>query len=265
MYPVLFSIGPVTIYSFGIFAALGFLLSMVIINKLAQKNGLKTAFILDHIIPFILLSLISGRLLHVLLKWELYSHRLREILFFWQGGVSLWGAIIGGALYFWYISWKHKQDVLVWLDQMVFAIQVAFILGYTGYLLSPAGLSGNAFGKPTELPWGMTLANLDSPYAGLSVHPVIFYLILGHLIILFVLRSMHKIRKLAGLRFFVAAALMGTLTVSTEPLKYNPNYMLWGHSVASYVAIGIILISVAGLFYVLRMDRKFRKQTPHSF
>lgn len=256
MFPILIEFGPVKIYSFGVLATLAFLLSMALLNHQAKQAGLKVAFILDYLLSIFLVCLISGRIFHVLFKWSIYSDNLLEIIYIWQGGISLWGTAIGGILYFWYLSWRHKQDLLVWLDQIAIALQLAFILGYLAYLLSPAGLSGRSFGIPTELFWGMTLENLQSPYAGLSVHPVTIYLILGHAFSLLILYKISRLKRLAGLTTFSAGILQGVLLLITEPLKWEISYTIASYNFAIIVGISIIILGVAGLGYVFRMKRK---------
>jgi len=256
MFPILFELGPVKIYSFGVFATLAFLLSMALLNHKAKKAGLRMAFILDYLLSLFLVCLISGRLFHVFFKWGIYSDNLLDVLYIWQGGLSLWGAIIGGILYFWYLTWRHKQDLLVWLDQIAVALQPTFILGYVGYLLSPAGLSGRSFGKPTDLFWGTSLENLESPYAGLSVHPVTIYLILGHLLILLILLKLSKMKRLAGLTAFTAGILQGVLLIITEPLKWELSYTIGNHSFATIIGFLAIVLGTAGIGYVFWMKKK---------
>lgn len=218
------------------------------------------AFVLDYLFSIFLASIISGRIFHVILKWELYSDRITEVFYVWEGGINLWGALIGGVLYFWYLSWLHKQDVLVWLDQIVVALQVALIVGYIAYLLGPDGISGSSFGTPTDFFWGM---NVESG-GELKLHPVSLYMIFGNTLILLVLKLVSKIKRLAGLRAFSASIMQGLLILVTEPLKTTVNYTLFSVNFTIIIAYTSLALGIAGIAYVFLMNKKYRNKSKYQ-
>lgn len=242
MFPIILTLGPLKIYAFGVFSALGFILSMIALNQLCKRANLQILFFLDYLIPLLIIGLLSGRLVHVLLKWPLYEANWLEILYVWQGGLSLWGAIFGTGLCLWYLCWQHKQNAILWFDQIMIALEVALVFGLIGYLLSPAGLSGASFGIPTTLPWGMLFEDLASPYAGQPVHPVTLYLILGHLLILAGLIFLAHKKVTTGLLFYSACLAQGVILFVTEPFKASVAYTLFNLNFA---------LLVAGVFCVL--------------
>ena len=261
MFPIILTLGPFKIYAFGVFSALGFLLSMIVLNKLAKRVALQTVFLLDYLIPLLIVGLAAARLVHVVLKWPLYQGNLLETLYIWQGGLSLWGALWGIGLYFWYLCWRHKQNTLLWFDQIALAIQVAFTFGLLGYLLSPAGLSGASFGTPTSLPWGMNFEELASPYAGQAVHPVTIYLILGHILILTGLGFMSRAKIKTGWIFYSACLVQGLLLFLTEPLKATAGYTLLNFNFALLVAGAFTLLGLWGLIK-LYFSHRAKKSVP---
>lgn len=67
-------------------------------DKIAQKRGIKAEIIEDFAYITIISGLIGARLYYVLLRWDLYSNNLLDILKVWQGGLAIHGGIIGGII-----------------------------------------------------------------------------------------------------------------------------------------------------------------------
>ena len=103
MHPIIVEIGPVTIYSYGVVVAVGFITAAWLAARQAASEGLSPEGILDIALVCIISGIIGARLLHVLLNLPYYMHSPAEILMLNRGGLAFQGgffaAIAAGVLY----------------------------------------------------------------------------------------------------------------------------------------------------------------------
>jgi phosphatidylglycerol---prolipoprotein diacylglyceryl transferase len=91
---IIFTLGPITVYSYGFFVALGVGLSIILAVNRAGKEGIKTADMLDILSVMVLGGLIGGRLLFVAINWEVYLTRPAAIFYLNEGGMAFQGALV---------------------------------------------------------------------------------------------------------------------------------------------------------------------------
>lgn len=198
---IAFSVGPVKIYWYGILITIGFILAMVYTSLLSKKKfGLKMENIIDIIIYSVIGGIIGARVYYVIFNFDIYRYNIWDIFKIWQGGIAIYGGIIGAFLVGIIICKKRKIPVLPMLDLAAGGLILGQAIGRWGNFVNI-----EAFGKNTNLPWGMTsisiqrylaenmqkLANqgVDINISG-NVHPCFFYesvwCFIGFLVILFI-------------------------------------------------------------------------------
>ncbi|OGF51325.1 MAG: prolipoprotein diacylglyceryl transferase [Candidatus Firestonebacteria bacterium GWA2_43_8] len=145
MYPELFKIGSLTIYSYGLFVALGFLAATWIAGRRAKAAGILPEKMLDINIYSFLAGIIGARILYVLTEYKYYMEYPGQILKIWEGGLVFYGSLIGGVLFFfWYVK-RQKLDVLLVSDIIIPAVALGQALGRLGCFMR-----GCCYGKPVE-------------------------------------------------------------------------------------------------------------------
>ena len=203
---VAFSIGDYDIYWYGVVFALGFLLGIAYFHFRARKFGIHPYDGMDALLWAVVGGVIGARAYFVIFQWDMYKDNLLKIFAFREGGLAIYGGVIGAVLVGWLVCRIKKAPFLPMLDA-----------GLTGLLLAQGiGRWGNffnneAFGCNTTLPWGMTsdtisryLFNHAEALAAqgvivdptVPVHPTFFYEfvwnILGFLFLAFVLTPRRK-------------------------------------------------------------------------
>ena len=94
MYPILFKIGPVTLYTYGLALAVAFLVATLLVYHLAENEGLDTAKLADIGFFGILFGIIGSRILYILMNPSEYiAHPLR-IFKLWEGGLRILASIL---------------------------------------------------------------------------------------------------------------------------------------------------------------------------
>ena len=93
-----FEIGPLNIRFYGIVIAIGLMLSVLYGLKRSKKFGLKEDDILDGVLGIVPFSIICARLYYCIFSWADYKDNLVSLLYIWEGGLAIYGGVIGAAI-----------------------------------------------------------------------------------------------------------------------------------------------------------------------
>lgn len=133
----------------------------------------KNNFILD-ISPWLIISgIIGARLYYCLVNYSYYIQKPLEIFFIRQGGLSIHGAIIAGALALFYFSKRYKIPFLCLTDIFLCGTILAQSIGRWGNFFN-----SEAFGLPCDLPWKLYIPISHRPLEYINFeyfHPTFFY------------------------------------------------------------------------------------------
>ena len=108
---ILFSIGSFNIYYYSIFILSAILIAIFFGNREFNRLGYPKGFVMDIIIEVILSAIIGARLYYVLFNWEYYISNPLDILMVWNGGLAIYGGIIGGVASLFYQCKKRSQNI----------------------------------------------------------------------------------------------------------------------------------------------------------
>ena len=159
MFPILLQLGPFTIYSLWVFAAVGFLVSFVVMNRLLQKDRNSMTFLANHSLAIFFAGVIMARIFFVAQNLKIFfeqidlSHFL-SIFYIWDKGLSFWGGIAGVAIAIFYFCRKEKENFAKWFDVMTISALAGMVFGNIGSFLD-----GSNYGNETDLPWGVIIDN----------------------------------------------------------------------------------------------------------
>ena len=251
---VAFSIGSYNIYWYGITFALGFLVGMYYFHLRARSLGIHPYDGLDVLLWAVIGGVVGARAYFVIFQWEMYRDNLLKIFAFREGGLAIYGGVIGAVVVGWIACRVKKTPFLPVLDG-----------GLTGLLLAQAvGRWGNffnceAFGSNTTLPWGMTsdtisryLFNMADTLAAqgmlvdptVPVHPTFFYEfvwnLLGFLLLAFVLTPRRRYDGQVSLGYM---AWYGLGRFFIEGLRTD-SLMLGSYRVSQLLALALCAGSV---------------------
>ena len=98
--PILLQLGPITVHWYGVLVVTGILLGARVATYLAERAGGDPDALWDALLIAVLLGIIGARIEYVLASphWDYYKDNLMEAFYIWQGGLRIYGAIVGGAL-----------------------------------------------------------------------------------------------------------------------------------------------------------------------
>lgn len=155
--PVAISVFGINIYWYGLVYAIGFLLSYFFIQYFAKLEKIKKDDIEDIFFYFIILSVIGGRLFHIIFyNFSYYLENPIKILAVWEGGMSIHGGFLFGFLVLFYFSKKKRISLLKLTD--IFSVPAALGLAF-GRLAN--FVNQELVGKITNSSLGVIFPNYD--------------------------------------------------------------------------------------------------------
>lgn len=172
MLPVLFSFGPITIYSFGLFLFLGFIAGLFVIWKRSREENFEEDKIFDAVIYTALLAIIGSRLVYVLFNLGAFGFNLISwINLIGKPGFSLIGAFLGALAGLIVQANKKKWDFYEFSDIVVLGANLMFVFGWFG-----AFLNGTGYGIETESFLGVSFNGLYDKRHPVQLYSLLLYL-----------------------------------------------------------------------------------------
>ena len=171
--------------------ALGVLFGFTLANHVANKQGLPKDLLWDFAVPAIIFSVLGARIYYVVFSWDYYKNHLNELLNIRQGGIAIYGAVIGGFLTLLVFCKIRKQNFFLISDIAVLGLLVGQIMGRWGNFTNR-----EVFGHYTDSLFAMQLpieavrsaditpdiaAHITDGINYIQVHPTFLYLSLIHI------------------------------------------------------------------------------------
>ncbi len=141
---------PVTIKWYGAIIAFGFGLAVLFGGRIAYKWRIPLTKMVDILIYGTFAAIIGARLYYVFSKWDYYSENPGDIIKIWEGGLAIYGGLIGGFLAAFIVCKFNKVNFWNLADMACMSFLIGQGIGRWGNFANQ-----EAFGTNTDLPWGM--------------------------------------------------------------------------------------------------------------
>lgn len=250
--PILFSIGPVTIYWYGLLMVLGIIAALYTSLYVAKKYGLPSEQIFDLSFWLIIGGLIGARVYEIFLMLPFYLANPGQMIKVWEGGLAIHGAIIGGLLVI--IIFSRRRRLNFWQLSSVFVPGLAL-----GQAIGRFGnyFNQELFGLPTTLAWGIPISQINRPLEYITdsyFHPTFLYESLGCLIIAIILIAISlraaKNKSLTKRFYFLSVSLYvvlySGLRFGLEFIRLDETPVIlgwrWPQIISVIMIMGIILL-----------------------
>ena len=218
--PQLLEVGPLKLHFYGLVIALGLMLAVMYALRRSKEFGLRDDDILDGVLWVTPFAILCARAYYVIFQWnELYADDPISALYIWQGGLAIYGGVIGAAI-----------GVIVFCRVRKIKVSTVLDLVSMGFLIGQAmGRWGNffnreAFGAETDVLWKMGLMNTRGEV--MYVHPTFLYESLWNFCGLVILHFASKKRKYDGQIALGYCAWYGLGRAIIEGLRSDSLY--WG-------------------------------------
>ena len=245
--PEIGSIGGLLLTWHGVFTAVGIAVGVWVAVQLAMRVGIIEDIGYTVALVAVPAGIIGARALYVM---ENYGdpgsglHSFDDIFRINEGGISIYGAVIGGALGAWAYGFWKKIPILRGSDAGALGLILGMGIGRIGDVIN-----GEHLASTTDLPFGVVYTHANSPSFGRDPqHLAVGYEIIGDLLIFLVLLGLWRVRKRDGLVFFSFAFLYSLMRLGVSALRLDPG--VWGElRMAQIVALFVIAVAVVGLAY----------------
>ncbi len=96
--PVAFTIFGRDIYWYGILISLSVVLAVIMVYREAKREGLDADCMLDYALLTVPIAIVCARIYYVIFEWDQYAADPIRALYIWEGGIAIYGAVIGGVI-----------------------------------------------------------------------------------------------------------------------------------------------------------------------
>lgn len=249
----------------GLFTAIGILAGVQLSLRMARVVGYDPDQAYTLALVGVPSGIVGARAMFVAEHWDYYGDHVGEIFKINEGGITVWGAVLGGiigALLF--AVWK-KYPVGRGLDIAAFGAILGMAIGRLGDLVN-----GEHLARATSLPWGVIYTHPDSPAFAHSLevgphHPATTYEMLADFVILGLLfyALLRVFRDRPGLTFFVFLVGYAVMRFFVTYLRVDSEELFGGLlRTPQLVSILVVLVSIPGIWYFARQPRQAVEPLP---
>ncbi len=242
MKPILYQCGLFTIYTYGVFVALAFLVSTFLLMKESRRKNFDENFIYNLCIVLLVGGIISARLFYVFLNWDYFKNSLGEIAMLQHGGLVWFGGLIGAFVCGVIFIRIKRMSVLPLLDLLAPYVSLGQAIGRIGCFFN-----GCCYGRETH--WGIYF-----PAHGLTLFPSQIIDSLTLLVIFVILRLLQKSSG-KGKIFAFYVILASLQRFFMEFLRGDIRPFYFGLSIFQWISIALF---GCGLFFYFALSWKRR-------
>ncbi len=241
------------IYLYGIVIAFGFLLAILYVRKRAKEFGTNFDLITDAILFAVPLAIICARIYYVAFQWEHYKDDPISALYIWQGGIAIYGGVIGAILGLILFSKLRKQKLTPYLDVMALGLLIGQCIGRWGNFFNR-----EAYGEIIYNHFFLRMGIEKIPDSGIFQywHPTFLYESLWNFVGFFLLHFLSKKRKYDGQTFLQYLAWYGLGRVWIEGLRTDSLYLGGTGLRVSQLLAGASFIVAVGVMLYIRLFKE---------
>lgn len=164
--PVAFSLGDFKVYWYGVIIAVAFLLAVSYGALASKRYNVSDDKLMNCALVGLVTAIIGARLYYVIFSWENYKDDLISVFYIHNGGLAIYGGLIGGLAGGLITAKVQRMKIAPCLDLCAVSFLIGQGIGRWGNFMNQ-----EAFGTETELPWRMISEGTNN----VAVHPCFLY------------------------------------------------------------------------------------------
>ena len=282
--PAVFSAGGVLLTWQGLFTIISVCLGMYLVTRWGRARGIVPDVVFMAVIWAIIGGIIGARLVHVIDLWsEVYQADPVKVLMLWNGGLDVFGGILGGLAGVWachaapalrlarreaplfgrrarfpfFATDPSKANIgrlRSLMDVSALALPLCLAVGRIAGIIT-----GSEPGEPTGMPWGIVYTNPESVankrYQLLATHPAVAYELLWDLLIFGALWYLKDRVRPDGMLFALFIGLYAVGRFFIGFLRFDKVWLV-GMGMAQLVALVVLIVIVPVVAYQIEVVRK---------
>ena len=267
-----FQIGSFSVAFYGLIIAIGMVCGILMAQSDAKRRGQDPELYLDFAIYGILFAILGARIYYVIFQWGYYKDHLTEIINLRKGGLAIYGGIIAGVITLYVFAKKKGLSFLSMADSVVLGLVTGQIIGRWGNFFNCEAFGGFTDGlfamriKRSIVNAGMISQELidnlivENGVEYIQVHPTFLYESLWNVGVLLFMLWYRKRKKFDGEMLLIYFTGYGIGRAWIEGLRTDSLLVPGtGLAVSQLLSIGLVVVSLAILFYRHRREAKGRE------
>ena len=248
--PIIYSIGHLHLRWYSLIVLAAIFIGVWLTAREAARRGFKKGDIYDAVMWVILGGIVGARLFHVLDHWQdVFAADPIRALYIWEGGLAIWGAMVGGLLVIAILARLRGWRLPKLLDAAAPGLVLAQAVGRIACVIT-----GDAMGKPTTGPFGFayTSPNAMVPQLGVYYTPMPVYEIIANLGIFVLLWQLRKRNWPDGLLFL---AYLSLYSIERFFLAFTSSYQIMAFGLTQSQIVALISLAVA-MPLIIRIQKR---------
>ncbi|MCS6802555.1 MAG: prolipoprotein diacylglyceryl transferase [Chloroflexota bacterium] len=235
--PTMVTLGPFAITWHGFFSAVGLFIGVWVAARLAPSVGLTADDIYNGAPWAVVGGIIGARLFHVVDRWDYYAQNPLQILMITEGGIAIYGAVVGGVIAGYLYARFAKLPVPWFADAAAVGLILGQGIGRIGDIIN-----GEHWGRPADVPWAVVYTHPQTlGQIGVPVHLAVGYeMVLDFALFGLLLALWRKLP--GGVIFWLYIALYSVIRLVTS--FYRIDTAPWLFGLTQQQVLGILGIAL---------------------
>ena len=252
-------LGPLPLHLYGLILAIAVLVAARISENRWVNRGHEAKDFADLVLWIIIGGVVGARAYHVASDYQLFTGHWFDAFKIWQGGLSIWGAVIGGAVVVVLLARKRKLDLGDLVDSIAPGLVLAQAIGRWGNWANQ-----ELFGKPSNLPWAVEIDSAHRPaqYANTATfHPTFLYeslWCLGVFVALLVIELRFRLMKGQVLALYLILYTAGRFVF--ENMRTDKAHVIGPLRLNAWVSL---VVCIGGILWFLWLRGHGTPAVPH--
>ena len=261
-----FDLGPLRIHIYALCIITGIIAAVLWTNARLTKRGAEPWVVIDISLLAVPLAIIVARIYHVLTHWGFYfgeGANPMSALYIWEGGIAIYGALIGGAIGAWLGCRWTGIRFWTFADALAPGLLLAQAIGRFG-----TWFNQELYGLPTDVPWGLEIDYPNPAWPiglpeGTLFHPTFLYEVIWNVLgVVFLVVVGRAFRLQWGRLFALYLVWYSAGRIVWETIRVDPSEIILGLRTNVWAAIfGVILGLV--IFFVQKRRHPGLEPSPY--
>lgn len=251
MFPELFGLGPVTVYTYGVMLVLAFVAGGAYVRCALKREGLDPGLVYNLLFAAVLGGIVGARLAYVVQNLGQFAGSLWRVFFFPEGGLVFQGGAVGGTLAVWAVVRYERLEAPIIMDAAAPALAIGAAIGRVGCFGN-----GCCVGCATNAFYGLRFAGYAQARIPIQLVDMAYNLLLFGVLVYLATRP-HRSGDLLWIWFagygaarftveFARAVPPGVPLGSPVALGLNPRVLI-GLTSPQLIAIAMVVVGLAML------------------
>jgi phosphatidylglycerol:prolipoprotein diacylglycerol transferase len=253
--PIIAQVGPLALRWYSVAVMVAIVIAVVVTRRELIRRGIALRNFDTVVIWTVIGGILGARLFHVIDNFERFMNSPVKILAFWEGGLAIYGAVVGGFAALAIMSRIYSYP----FRQVIDAIAPGLVLGQAFGRIGCITNGGDAWGAPTSWPFAFIYTNPDATMIprellGVPTHPYAAYDMAVNLAVFAVIWPLRK-RALPPGTIFAVFALLYAIGRFVISFVRQEQVWFWGLQEAQVIALVALMVSLVALTWLLYRDQ----------